>query len=42
MKDQTIATDLDDFLGETGKKRLPKWAKWVIGAGRSGRCSQWA
>jgi HlyD family secretion protein len=32
MKDQTISTDLDDFLGETGKKRLPKWAKWVIGA----------
>lgn len=32
MKDQTIASDLDDFLGETGKKRLPKWAKWVIGA----------
>jgi HlyD family secretion protein len=31
MKDQTIASDLDDFLGETGKKRLPKWAKWVIG-----------
>ncbi len=32
MKDQTISSDLDDFLGETGKKRLPKWAKWVIGA----------
>lgn len=31
MKDQTIASDLDDFLGETGKKRLPKWAKWAIG-----------
>ena len=32
MKDQTISSDLDDFLGETGKKRLPKWAKWAIGA----------
>lgn len=31
MKDQTIATDLDDFLGESNKKRLPTWAKWVIG-----------
>ncbi len=32
MKDQTISTDLDDFLGESQKRRLPKWAKWVIGA----------
>lgn len=32
MKDQTISNDLDDFLGETRKRRLPKWAKWAIGA----------
>jgi len=32
MKDETISSDLDEFLGDTRKKRLPTWAKWVIGA----------
>ncbi len=31
MNNPTISTDLDDFLGEANKKRLPKWAKWAIG-----------
>ncbi len=31
MNNPHISTELDDFLGESHKKRLPKWAKWVIG-----------
>jgi len=31
MNNPQISTELDDFLGESQKKRLPKWAKWVIG-----------
>ena len=31
MKDETISTNLDEFLGDTHKKLLPTWAKWTIG-----------
>lgn len=30
MTDTTTQTDLEEFLGETRKQRLPPWAKWTL------------